>query len=386
MTVRVVLVHASADLYGSDRQLAMSAQALVERGWDVVVVLPRAGPLVVRLRSQGVDVRIRRFPVIRKSSLSLTGVAALLGAMSRTCVRDARWLRGDGPDVVLVNTITIPSWIAAARLARVPVLCHVHEAENRYPWAFRAALVAPLLMCRRVVANSVATRDALVSAMAPLARRTRVVHNGVRGPSSVRPPRPRSSSDALELVQVGRLSLVKGSDISLEAVAAARATGRDVRLTYYGSVFTGNEGFLRRLQDRAVEPDLAGAVVFAGQVDEPWSGLERADAVLVPSRMESFGNAAVEALLADRPVIVSDVQGLREVVPDERTGLRFSANDPAALARAIVEVHDDPVAAARRAAAGRQDALRRFGTDEYRDRLVHEVVRTVQPAAIAGDT
>ncbi|GAV93302.1 glycosyl transferase [Actinomyces denticolens] len=55
---------------------------------------------------------------------------------------------------MLTNTVTIPTWPAAARLAGVPAIAHVHEAEDSQPLVIRAGLNAPLLAARAVVANS----------------------------------------------------------------------------------------------------------------------------------------------------------------------------------------------------------------------------------------
>jgi glycosyltransferase involved in cell wall biosynthesis len=50
------------------------------------------------------------------------------------------------------------------------------------------------------------------------------------------------------------------------------------------------------------------AISFAGIHDSVWA-LAEADIALVPSRCEPFRNVAVEAMLAGRPVVASDVQG-----------------------------------------------------------------------------
>ena len=65
--------------------------------------------------------------------------------------------------------MTIPSWLLAARLAEVPTLCHVHEAEADQPRVVRLALAAPLLLARRVVTNSEASGDVLCRSLPALA-------------------------------------------------------------------------------------------------------------------------------------------------------------------------------------------------------------------------
>ena len=45
-----------------------------------------------------------------------------------------------------------------------------------------------------------------------------------------------------------------------------------------------------------------GTVVFAGFRPSVWDSFAAADIAIVPSRVEPFGNVAVEAMLAERPV------------------------------------------------------------------------------------
>jgi glycosyltransferase involved in cell wall biosynthesis len=68
--------------------------------------------------------------------------------------------------------------------------------------------------------------------------------------------------------------------------------------------------------------------------------LRTADVVVVPSRREPLGLAAVEALACGTPVIASNVGGLREVVRDAENGLLIPPNDPGALTAALVRLLD----------------------------------------------
>nr|MBA3782938.1 glycosyltransferase family 4 protein [Nocardioides sp.] len=224
----------------------------------------------------------------------------------------------------------------------------------------------------RVLVNSEASLGALRESLPWAARRASVVYNGVPGPPEVAGLDAVPSGPA-RIAMVGRLSPRKGTDVALEATALLVARGYDVLLEVAGSVFPGYEWFEEELRRRADQPDLAGRVVLHGYLNPVWSLLARCRVVLVPSRTEPFGNAAVEAQLAGRPVVVAGVQGLREIVTDGENGLVVPSEDAAALADAIARLLDDEALAQRLARSGRESAERRFGPATYRDHIASEV-------------
>jgi glycosyltransferase involved in cell wall biosynthesis len=359
--VSIMLVaHPSPDVYGSDRQLVESLTGLRAAGWEVTVCLPARGPLVELLSD--IAIRVQPFPVLRKALLRPLALARLALATPRDLLRLVRIIRSVRPDVVYVNTLTIPLWILAVRLTRTPVLVHVHEAEEDLPRLVRAALNAPLLLASSVITNSAASRRVLLDVLPRLARRTAVIPNGVSDAGA----EPVGQAEPGRLAVVARLSPRKGVDVALEAVAILRRQGRDVSLDVCGTAYPGYEWFERQLRERADQPDLGGAIRFRGYVDRTGPVLAAASVVLVPSRVEPFGNTAVEGLFAQRPVVASNVQGLAEVVTDKRTGLLVTPDDPEALATAIACILDDPELAAGLAEAGRAEAMARFSSARYR--------------------
>ena len=165
--------------------------------------------------------------------------------------------------------------------------------------------------------------------------------------------------------------------MALGAVRLLREEGRDVRLTVCGTPFAGYEWYEQELATSAASPPLDGAVSLLGYVRPTWPVLAGCDVALVPSRVEPFGNTAVEALLARRPLVASRTQGLREVVRDGETGLLVTPDDPRALADAIATLLDDRTLATELATRGRADALDRFSVEAYARQVVRAVEDTV---------
>jgi glycosyltransferase involved in cell wall biosynthesis len=334
----VLLANPGADLYGSDRMLLETARALRAAGFRVVTTVPEDGPLVHLLQAEGAEVRLCPTPIIRKSYLSPLGVLRLVGEAVRAIGPSRRLLRESGASTIVVNTVTPPLWLLLAKAAGIRAVCHVHEAERSVPRAVRTALYMPLAFADRIVLNSEFASETLLGTAPWLARRCAVVYNAVAGPLHVRPPR-----DVLEppqrLLFVGRLSQRKGPHVAVEALALLRERGVDAHLSLLGAVFRGNEGYEIDLRRQVAALELGDYVHFLGFRPTIWDAVAESDIVLVPSTVdEPFGNTAVEAGLAARPLVVSDTSGLQEASEHSSSAIRVAPGDPGALADAVQKI------------------------------------------------
>jgi glycosyltransferase involved in cell wall biosynthesis len=85
----------------------------------------------------------------------------------------------------------------------------------------------------------------------------------------------------------------------------------------------------------------------------------RATIFAMPSEHETFGHTYLEAWCAGRPVVAGDIAPLREVVREGIDGLH-AANDPRAVADAILSLLGDPARATAMGIAGRERVAQRF--------------------------
>lgn len=375
----IVMAHPSPDLYGSDRVLLETVAGYVERGHRVLVVLPHDGPLAPALVNRGAEVRFLQFPVLRKSLLSPRGLITLIGSVLGSIPRMIRLLRVSRASLALVNTVTIPVWILAARLARVPVVCHVHEAEQSAKPIVRKALYLPLLAANGLIVNSRFSLNVLTQSWPTLARRSRVVYNGVPGPAQLTAPLARLEGP-VRLLFVGRLSPRKGPQVAVEAVRVLTANGRDVKLQLLGAVFSGYEWFERQLLEQVRAGKLESRIEFLGFDPDIWTRIAQCDIVLVPSTVdEPFGNTAVEAMLAQRPLVVSATSGLKEASADYRTARQVTPGDPHAIADAVVDLVDNWADVVGQSQADHDLAQQRHAPSAYQAHMVKVVNELVHP-------
>ncbi len=337
--VRTVLVaHPGSELFGSDRMALESVRAFREAGDRVVVALPESGPLVDELVASGAQVVILPQLVLRKALMKPSGWLRLFRDTFRGLGSGWRLISRVRPDAIYVSTITIPEWPALARMRGIPSVTHVHEAEASGSRAINTALYVPHLLSNSVVVNSQFSLNTIRASLPSLARRAEVVYNGVLGPEN--PSEPRAAIEGpLRILYMGRLSPRKGPDLILSAAAMLRAEGREVEVALLGAVFPGYEWYEEQLRTQIAESDLDGHVVFLGFQPDIWPHVAHADVLVVPSRLdESFGNTAVEGILAQRPVVVSDTSGLREAAGGYETAWLIAPDDADSIAVALRDI------------------------------------------------
>ncbi len=331
-------MHQNSELYGADRVL-IDVAAVLARSAEVLVVVPRDGPLVGELERRGVRTEVLpTIFVLRKETLHPRNwLRGATSAITSTWALRAL-VRRFGATRVYVNTITLPTAVLAARLARRPVIVHVHEAEPGTARPVQLALLAPLLLATRLIVISDAVGSFVSGSWPALARRTYVARNPTRFPQPDFVPLPAERPDRIEVISVGRWSPRKGTDLAILACARARELGVGLHLTLVGSAFAGYEWFETQVREQAAR-DLSDTafVSFVADPDEFW---RRAHVTLVPSRIEPYGLVAAESMVRGRVTIASDVGGLHEIVTDGRTGLLVGAH-ATELARALHSVWTD---------------------------------------------
>jgi len=121
--------------------------------------------------------------------------------------------------------------------------------------------------------------------------------------------------------------------------------------------------------DRAAAEKLARELgvdeltIFVGKQQRVASLLAVSDLLLLPSEMESFGLAALEAMACGSPAVATNVGGLPGVVNDGHDGRLVALGDTAAMADAALEILTDPETYGRYSRAARETAVSRFNSE-----------------------
>jgi glycosyltransferase involved in cell wall biosynthesis len=381
-----VLFH-EAELLGAGTSVLNAAAPLGQYGWSLTGWVPGAGALedaaVSHLAS--VSGAPRPLAVSVRRWREQPGIRARLRASPEYVSEVRAALLRARPHVVHANTLLSLPEACIARSLGLPIVLHVHELPPptlKRAAALRLATVADVL---------VGVSDA-VTAMLRRHVRTRPVltaRNGV-----VLAERDRAAGERPFTVgTIGTVSRLKGTDVFFRAAALAAEQRPGLRFEHAGQHNQHRDaGLDEELARLAAAPPLDRAAVQLGRRAAA-DVLPRWDLFVLPSRMDAFPLATLEAMAAGVPVIASQVGGVPEQIGHLEHGVLVPPGEEAALAEWIVRLHDDHGLRARLATAARRRVATDFTVERQAERLHHAYLLAlnrrfgppaVRAAALAG--
>jgi glycosyltransferase involved in cell wall biosynthesis len=356
MKVALVTPYFFPHIGGVESHVLALARVLSRKGHEVQVFTSRHADLK---EFDSVDgVAVRRVPV--SSMLFDTPLTPRLSAV----------LQADKWDIIHAHSPPpMSSYYAARASARSGVpLVYTHHCDPEIPsilgravsWVYYRTLLSYTL--RRAARIIVYTESYAATSYALWKHPTALVPTGLDlsrfGPqndaATVR--RKHGLVGKKVVLFVGRLTAHKGIQTIIEAAAL---TGPEVRYLLVGP---GDfpAGWTRRMRQLKVED----RIVVAGKVPESElpAYYSAADVLVLPSlsRLEAFGLVIVEAMASGKPVVASDLPGVREVVRDGKTGFLCEPFNAGDLAAKIAALASNEKAASDMGAAGRKLAGERY--------------------------
>ena len=356
-----MLVHA---YYDEDPRVRREAESLAAAGRPVDVYGLRRQDDPKRGSLEGVTVH--RLGVRRHQG---AGLPTYLAEYLSFLVRSAWALARAYPRrrYALVQVHTPPDFLAFAalplRLIGVPLLLDLHEAmpecfRSRFPKASNPVVHAMLRLTERVsigvssaaVTVNPAMRDRLVDAVGVAPSKVSVVANSPSlarfDPAGLR-RRAFAEDGAVRLVYAGALTPVYEVDVAIDAVAELRVLRPDLRVLF--DVY-GRGDSAERLAARALERGVADQVALHGRIpieDVP-AAIARADIGVAPTRRDPFTDVSLSTKVLEyaamgKPVVASRLPMVEHTFPTG-TVVTYEPGDPAAMARAILGLVDDPLA------------------------------------------
>ena len=134
---------------------------------------------------------------------------------------------------------------------------------------------------------------------------------------------------------MGRLVYEKGIQHLISAMPKILEGYHDAKL-----VICGKGGMQDELQEQVNAMGIGNKVYFAGYMKgkDVQKMYKAADIAVFPSTYEPFGIVALEAMLSENPIVVSDIGGLNEIVEHRVNGMKAYCGNPNSIADSILEL------------------------------------------------
>ena len=336
---------------GAERVIADIVEGLDRKRFEARVwCLARGGETADELLEKGVEVRI-------------LGIWSYHNPLN--IIRLSRLLKKEKPDIVHTHGYfaSVIGRLAAKKAGLPIIITHVHSTYWEYKK--RHLLIERYLSrcTHRIICCSEAVKNFVTGHEKIKEDKTVVIYNGVDEErflpvQDAWPPRARLGIDR-ESPVVGTVSSLtphKGQKYLIQAAAKIREKYPATRFLIVG------DGPLRRsLEEQALELSLQSSLIFTGARRDIPDLLSLMDIFVLPSSSrEGLGIAIIEAMAMEKPTVATDIGGIPEVVQDGETGLLVRPGDSAALAKAIIELIDNPDRAKAMGKKGRNRFAQKF--------------------------
>jgi len=171
------------------------------------------------------------------------------------------------------------------------------------------------------------------------------------------------------ILYLGRVHKVKGIDFLIKAYAylVRKLNCKDVVLVIVGP----DDGYLKEAQELTNRLGVSKHVLFTGSLygRDKFEAYVDSEFCVLPSRYEIWGMTVLEAYACSKPVIASEIGGLKDLVVNGETGLLFESGNVKQLARCIFNLLNDGGLAKRMGLKARKFVEENFTIEKVVERL-----------------
>jgi glycosyltransferase involved in cell wall biosynthesis len=372
---KILFIHQSAELYGSDKTLLLLLKNLNKDKFKPIVLLPFDGPLKEALENENIEVVIAPVLKLYRNIFTPKNLIGFFKEIKIAFKIVNELHKKHQFELIYSNTLAVLFGIMYAWKNNIKHLWHVHEIIE-HPPLFKKAFVYLLTLKSNsfIVYNSKATK-LFWEVNNRIRNKGLVIWNGIETNtpktslneiSEIRKRLFLTNSNQIVISLVGRISRWKGQMILLDAFNNLSHNFENIKLVIVGAPPPNQENFQLDLEEKIKTCQLENKVVivqFQNEIHKIWQAI---DIAVVPStEPEPFGMVAIEAMMAQKPVVASNHGGLTEIVVDNETGYLVEPNNKEALKEALEKLIINPELRKQMGAKGHARVINEFSVTNY---------------------
>ncbi len=177
----------------------------------------------------------------------------------------------------------------------------------------------------------------------------------------------QSKFNQYQFIFVGRLVFYKNLEVAIRAIEIVRKTYPKIKF-----IIVGNGPHKKSLSDLVTELNLNEHVKFRGYVssNEKFRLIAESNALVFPSLFEGFGLVILEAFSQKRPVIVSKIRPMSDIVSHEKNGYLVNPHDEKEWAKIIIELITNPEKSLSLGMHGHNILKKRYSSDVMYEKIL----------------
>ncbi|MGC8580188.1 MAG: glycosyltransferase [bacterium] len=344
--VKILFVHSSSEMYGSDRCLYELLKRIDKKQFTPVVVLPFEGILADKLRAAGIAVYITDPWVLRKGVFHGLKFVLYLLRLPISIFRLIQIIRKERISVVYSNTSVILGGALSAFIMRRPHIFHIRELYDNYP---KLSVFYKYFLCSFSKKIIVISKSVAEFVRNTCYKKVNVIYDGIaieRFNNTHHIPDMLSAwvqRGYVIVSNIGRISKIKGQELFIDVAHMIAKQNEHVRFLIVGDVFKGNEQYMGYLRSLIHKYNMDEIIMFTGFRDDIDDFINYSNIIVVTTLItEGLGQIVMEGMAAGKVVIAPSRGGPAELIENGKDGILYRSGDHNALAEALSKAVNNP--------------------------------------------
>lgn len=340
---KILFLHSSSELYGSDRSLLNLIKNLDKNIFSVVVILPEEGPLVNELKKiKGVEIAIYEIATLRRKYLTIKGVLQYLIKIIRSLLFLLKIIKRKDIDIVYTNTSVIFPGGIAAKILNKKSVWHIREIIDS---KLERIVVSRIVnfFSDIIIANSKATGQSITNSN----KKLRIIYNAIEDQGNLLETSVSNNDNNrtnIVIGMAGRINRWKGQKFFVDMAEKVLSVKANVNFVIAGDVYKGEEFLKEDLVNYILEKGLNKKIKLLGQVKEMDTFYSSIDVFILPSiKPEPFGLVVLEAMERGIPVIATNHGGPVEIIEDKKDGFLVDFQDSWEMSKIVIQLIENPL-------------------------------------------
>lgn len=339
--MNVLMLHCTADLYGSSRIMLYVVEIMRKKGSQILVILPEEGPLKKELEKLGAEVRIINLGILRRKYFTAGGMLGRIFLWLLAILKLTNLVYNKKINLIYSNTSGVIVGAVVAAFTRKKHFWHIHEIIEKP--RFLAKIIGWLAQSASKV---IVVSEAVKTAWLPFIREAKMVviyngidHAGKPDQGSTLKKELGLSEDTLLIGMIGRVLYWKGQLYFLDIAGILQQSFPNAHFIMVGDAFPGYEYLYAEINNKIISLQLNEVVHNLGYRTDTSNILSGLDLFISPSTMpDPFPTVVLEAMACGIPIAATKHGGVLEMLEDQESGIFLPIDHAVLAANAISDL------------------------------------------------